>query len=360
MLRHKLGALICVGVTAQLFVGVAHAATFTAGVDPAAAGSTQKPQTHTTTLGLSKIDPGLGGNAKSALTKLVDSFPADFAATLTRYSSCPASVVVHGDNKPKCPDSSVLGSASAEAYVPALAFATTSDRGYIFKIDASTIRVWVHVSKPIPAGVVVEGKISQGASPFGPVITWDFTPLADGAQTGSEVRVNRVDFTWQQHAGSSSSGRKCKAPSKKRKGKRRHKPPRCSKRRPRPTATSTAYAPFASAGCATGKWPFAAQMTFADKTTQTANASVSCAKSTPGSSGPSSQPPPPPPGGGGPLCPPVCSALARPNSLGGRNSPVLLHAVTAVLFSGVGSAFSGAGAGPIYAHKLTVGAGHGG
>ncbi|MGH2868712.1 MAG: PKD domain-containing protein [Solirubrobacteraceae bacterium] len=34
------------------------------------------------------------------------------------------------------------------------------------------------------------------------------------------------------------------------------------------------------------------------------------------------------------------------------------YTVTAVLFSGVGSAFPGAGAGPVYAHQIRVGGGH--
>jgi hypothetical protein len=266
MPRHKLGALVCVGITTQLLAGVATATTFTAGVDPAALGSALKPQTHTTSINLSNIDPGVGGNAKSALTTLVDSLPADFAATLSHYSSCSPNVVVHGDKKPKCPNSSVLGSAAAVAYLPAFAFSTTSDQGYIFKINATTIRVWVHVSKPITAGVVVEGKLTQGASPYGPVITWDFTPLADGAQTGTEVRVNRVDFSFERQI--SSPGHTCQA----RKGKR--KSSHCTK----PKRASTAYAPFVSAGCSAGKWAFEAQLTFADMTTETGNTSVGCAK----------------------------------------------------------------------------------
>jgi hypothetical protein len=276
MLRHKLGAAICVAVAVQLLAGVAHAATFSAKVDPAATGGAQRPQTHTTTLSLSGIDPGVGGNAKSALTTLVQSLPADFITTLSHYASCSANVVVHGDNKPNCPDASVLGSVSAVAYVPALAFSTTSDRGYIFKIDSSTVRVWVHVSNPIPAGIVVQGKLSQGASPYGPVVTWDFTPLADGAQTGSEVRVNSVSFTWQRQAGSTSSPSASRHSCKKSKGKRRRKSTHCSKPKPKPTSTS--YAPFVSTGCSTGQWPFQAQMTFADNTSQTGNASVGCAK----------------------------------------------------------------------------------
>jgi hypothetical protein len=280
MLRNKAGAVICVGVMLQLMAGAAHAATLSAKVAPAAIGTAAKPQTHTTTLSLTKIDPGVGGNAKSALTTLVESLPADFATTLSHYSSCSASVVVHGDNKPRCPASSVLGSVSAVAYVPALAFSTTSDRGYIFKIDNSTMRVWVHVSNPIPAGVEVQGKISQGSPPYGPVVTWDFTPLADGAQTGSEVRVNSLAFTWQRQTGSTSStfGRSCKSLKKnKGKSKRSRKSTHCTKPKPKPP-TSADYSPFVSAGCSTGHWPFQARMTFADNSTETANAGVGCVK----------------------------------------------------------------------------------
>ena len=278
MFRHRLGALVCAGIAAQLLASTAQAATFTATVNPSAPGTTQSPRAHTTALSLSKIDPGLDGNAKAAITTLVDSLPADFAATLSHYSSCSASVVVHGDNKPNCPAGSVLGTVSATAYVPALAFSTMSDHGYIYKIDNNTMRVWVHVSNPIPAGVVVQGTLSQGVAPFGPVVTWDFTPLANGSQTGSEVRVNRVDFSWEQ-AGTASPtpgpSRRCKAASKRSKRKHRRST-HCIKRKRKPTTTTAQYAPFVSSGCSTGKWPFEAQITFADNTKETDDTSVGC------------------------------------------------------------------------------------
>jgi hypothetical protein len=171
----------------------------------------------------------------------------------------------------------VLGLADAVAYLPAFAFSTTSDQGYIFKIDANTIRVWVHVSHPIPAGVVVEGKLSTGTAPYGPIITWDFTPLADGAQTGTEVRVNRVGFTFQRQSGSKSASSRSRIVCKTR-GKGKHKSRHCLKIKHKPASTSVDYAPFVTAGCSTGRWPFQAQMTFADNTTQTATTSVGCAK----------------------------------------------------------------------------------
>lgn len=307
MYRYGLRALVGAAASMALLAGTAQATTFSAGVSPHAVGSTAKPQTHTTTLGLSDIDKGIDGNAKAALTTLVDSLPADFMTTLSHYSSCSANVVVHGDNKPKCPDSSVVGSAGGSAYVPSLHFDTTTDQGYIFKIDNSTVKFWVHVSKPIPAGLVAQGKITQGSTPFGPVVTWDLSTFATGAQAGTEVRLNRVDFTFAQGSGAgskpASSKTSCKRTGRK-KGKAKRKGKHCttSKSKP-PTSTTVNYSPFVSTGCSTGKWPFQAQLTFADNTKETLNASVGC---TPGSSTSSSTAPSP--GGTGPLCPPVCTA----------------------------------------------------
>jgi hypothetical protein len=82
------------------------------------------------------------------------------------------------------PAHSVIGSVTATAFVPALGFDTTSDQGYIFKLSNNSVGVWVHVSHPQPAGIAADGVITTGSAPFGPVITWDFTQIADGAQAG--------------------------------------------------------------------------------------------------------------------------------------------------------------------------------
>jgi hypothetical protein len=320
MLNHKLTATICAGVALLVSAGAAQAANFSATVSPAAAGTTQSPQPHTTGLALTKIDPGIDGNAKSALVTLVESLPADFVTTLAPFATCPPSTVVHGDNKPKCPDAALLGHVTATAYLPALAFNTTSDQGYIWKIGDNRVGVWVHVSHPIPAGIAAYGTVTRGVAPFGPVVTWDMRPLADGAQAGSEIRVNDIAFTWEQRGASppsstgTSSGsasrqlKACRAKARRIKNarKRRAALNRCAKayQKAKRPSNPAAPAPFVSTGCTSGKWPFRAQMTFFDNTTETDNASVGCTPT--GGSTPANQPSSPAPGPTSPLCPPVC------------------------------------------------------
>jgi hypothetical protein len=338
MLRITIRRAACTAVALlALGAAAAHASTLTASVTPPDPGTAQKPQPHTTTMTVDKMDPGPGGNANSAAVKLVESMPVDFAATLDRFATCPSSTVVHGDNKPNCPDSSVLGSVAATAYVPALVFSTTSDAGYIFKISDTAVRAWIHVSNPQPAGVVVDGALSRGAAPYGPVITWDLSSLANGAQAGVEIRTNSVGFTWAERSGTAASAtpgsptttgapttgthrqqsRSCQAKARRVKSKRKRRAAlrRCAKSKTKKRArkgsarlaqATGSYAPFVSTGCTGGGWPFHAEATFADGSKETADAKVACTSTT-GSSPPSSPAPPSSPSPPtSPLCPPLC------------------------------------------------------
>jgi hypothetical protein len=327
MINVRRSAALASTAATLVVCAAAHASTLTVKVDPPASGTAASPQAHTTSIQLDKIDPGPTGDAKAAPVKLVESLPADFAVTMGSYASCPSSKVVHNDNKPDCPDGSIVGTASGTGYVPALAFRTTSDRGYIYKLSDNTVRAWVHFSTPQPAGIVVTGTFASGSAPFGPTITWDLKSLGDGTQAGVEVRIDDAGFVWTQHeasgtgqapsppAGSDRARAKkaranCirKARRIKNKSKRRRELRHCAKLKAKPapqpapqsTQGGTASA-LSSTGCTNGSWPFRAQMTFTDGTSETADASVAC-------TGP---PQPAPPGGGGggggsPVCPPVC------------------------------------------------------
>ncbi len=326
----------------------AQASTLTVKVDPPGAGTPQNPQAHTTSLTLDKIDQGTDGNAKSAPVTLTERFPADFAVTLGSYATCPSAKVVHGDNKPDCPDNSILGNASGSAYVPALLFRTTSDRGYIYKLSDQTVRAWIHFSSPQQVGVIVNGTFANGSAPFGPTITWDFKAIGDGAEAGVEVRVNSVGFVWTQHT-ANGTGQAPAAPTtserarvkraraqcsrRARRIKSRRKRQRalrhCAKPTPKPKTKPTpppqategqAYSGLTSTGCTNGSWPFRAEMSFADGTSETADATVACSGTPPPS------PPPAQGGSGSPLCPPICAVPAsaghrRPTPFG-RRCPV--------------------------------------
>jgi hypothetical protein len=302
--------------------GVAHAGTLTVKVDPPAAGTAQSPQAHTTSIALDNIAPGPDGNAKSPPVTLTEYFPQDFAVTLGSYATCPSAKVVHADTKPDCPDGSILGTAAGSAYVPALLFRTTSDRGYIYKLGDHDVRAWIHFKSPQEVGVIVNGTFAAGSAPFGPTITWDFKAIGNGAEAGVEVRVNSVSFVWTQGAGkassqtSSSSGTSTKreratcakrARRIKNKRKRQRAVRHCAKLKakakpaPQPT-TGQPYSALVSTGCTNASWPFRAEMKLADGTTDAADAKIGC---TPAS--PPPQSPPPPGGPPSPLCPPVCS-----------------------------------------------------
>ena len=290
MTNHKCKAALWTAVAMQLLGGVASATTLTATATPSKAGTPQAPQPLVTSQSLTQVYPGTGGNARSAMVKLVQSLPADFAPTLSTYGTCSPSVVVHGDNKPNCPAGSVVGSVTASAFVPALMFDTNSDQGYIFKLGNDHVRAWVHVAHPQPAGIVADGIITPGAAPFGPVITWDFKPIADGAQAGVEIRINSIAFTWGQSSGAGSGGSGsssgsahqlavCDAKARRIKNKKARNAAlhHCASLYPKTTGMTSAE-PFASTGCSTGSWPFSSQLTFNDNTTQTANTTVSCSK----------------------------------------------------------------------------------
>jgi hypothetical protein len=332
MISHRIARGTVVAIA--IFVvasATAHASTLTVKVDPPDAGTTQSPQTHTTSITLDKINPGADGNSKVAPVTLVESFPADFAVTLGSYASCSSAKVVHGDKKPDCPDSSILGTASGSAYVPALLFNTTSDYGWIYKLSDHAVRAWIHFSSPQQVGVIINGVFGTGAAPFGPTITWDFKAIGSGAEAGVEVRVNSISYVWNRHAASASSHARagseaitrasssrassnCTKRARRIKDKRKRKQAlrRCAKAKPTPAPApapppaSGDYSPLVSTGCAAGSWPFRATMSFTDGTSETADTSVKCSGPPP--------PPPPPTGGGGPtspLCPPICAPSAR-------------------------------------------------
>jgi hypothetical protein len=306
----------------------AQASTLTVKVDPPDAGTPQSPQAHTTSLVLDKIHPGADGNSRSAPVTLTESFPADFAATLGSYAACPSAKVVHNDKKPDCPDESIVGTASGSAYVPALLFNTTSDRGYIYKLSDQAVRAWIHFSSPQQVGVVVNGTFATAAAPFGPAIMWDFKAIGNGAEAGVEVRVNSIGFVWTQHTANGSAQApaastqddrarakraraKCNGRARRIKDRRKRARAlhRCAKAKPKPKpapapqpAQGQPYSGLSSTGCTNGSWPFRASMSFSDGTSETADATVACNGAPP--------PSPAPPSGGpsSPLCPPVCAA----------------------------------------------------
>jgi hypothetical protein len=281
--------LTLVGMILWTAVAQAGTAKLTATVDPATAGSTATPAPHTVTASLTNIAAGSDGNPTKPLITLTESFPAGFQANLGPFGVC--TKVAEGDNKPVCPDNSLLGHASATAYIPSLKFKTLSDDGYVWKTGDNRIGMWVHVSKPTTSGVVLYATVTRGAAPFGPIITWDTTPLADGTQKGLEIDVSALKVSYDASLAANGSStptppsnarklRSCNAKAKriKNKKKRRAALRRCAKRYPkRPTPPPpSAITPFQSTNCTGGSWLFHDDLVFFDKSTDAAESKVTC------------------------------------------------------------------------------------
>jgi hypothetical protein len=196
--------------------------------------------------------------------------------------------------------------------IPSLAIATTTDGGYIYKTGDNTFRVWFHTSKPVYAGIIIDGVFRQGPAPFGPTSVWDFGPPSRGQYGGSEVRLDGLSATWAvsgtvqatQPGPSLKKSKKRKARqtqklcrSRARKIKnanRRHAAlRRCAKKKRKKTprartraAAASGLSPFASTGCGgSGKWGFEARMTYKDGSKETLDSSLDCGSGTGGIGG---------------------------------------------------------------------------
>jgi hypothetical protein len=300
--------LVC-GAVASPAVG----ATLTTKVDPAGAGTTSAPKSQNVSFDIEAIKPGVDGHATLAATSVEMALPADFVSQVDRFAVCDKAQIAGTTAKPKCPDDTLMGTSVARAWIPSLAIASTTDGGYIYKTGDNTFRVWFHTSKPVYAGIIIDGVFKEGPAPFGPTSVWDFGPTSRGEYGGSEVRIDGLSATWAMSGTvqptqpgppltkpknkAKQTQKRCRSRARKLKNakKRRAALRRCAKKVKKKHATrssarsraaaASGVSPFASTGCGGGKWGFEARLTYKDGSKETLDSSLDCASGTGGSGG---------------------------------------------------------------------------
>lgn len=302
------------------------ATTFTAKVDPVEPGTQSEPKPVDIDLSLELESDAVG--TPVGVARLVDfALPSEFVNQLARFDTCSRQTLATKEPS-ECPAGAILGSAvmvGAPTLLPGRQ--ETLDRGVLVNLGGDKIVYWWKITQPVTIQGIFDGVVSAGSDPFGPVATFDFSPLADGsAANGLEIRLKRLDMRFRRlPAGSADEPKKpkrsCRSKAKEiRNAKRRTRAirrcrrnrkrascrvkgrniknamrrrrafRRCVKagpsgrRQPRragPAQASQAEperAPFASAGCASGTWPFQARITYEDDRREQADAGVSCSK----------------------------------------------------------------------------------
>lgn len=307
----------------------AAASTFTSKVEPAGAGTTTTPKAHKVTLDIQKIKQGPDGNATVALHTLATAFPIEFADQLAKYETCDPKLVINENSQPKCPEKSIIGTGNAGAYLPAFRISATSDYGYLYKIGDAAVRGWFRASKPTAVAFVISGDVTQGEAPFGPTITWDFKPAANGKANGGivawtnsftpvfeissqvppppvlkrascESKARKITNRAERRAAllrcAAAERRRCESKARKitNRAKRRAALRRCrcmaSHRRYQAAKTRATAAraqtrqaaesglsPFMSTGCAAAAWTFQVRMDFEDGSKESLDSKVDCA-----------------------------------------------------------------------------------
>ena len=310
-------SVLLIGMLVVAVSGASAASQFSAAADPTTPGTPSAPQPTDLTLDY-RANTDATGTPVAAVQKVTQLLPSEFVAQLAQYGTCPRATIravadggPHGP--PQCPANSVVGSGAFETVVPSVRLDASSDKMVIYNTGDGGLTAWFHVSKPAAFTGYEDGEISQGTTPFGPVVTWDFSRDANGGTvSGIEARLKH----WQtRYARSSTDGGDAPAPAStpKRKkklscrqrarriknaGRRRAALKRCAKRRRHArhrarrttarAAAQTQHAPFASTGCASGQWPFELQVAFKGGGSEKLDASVTC-----NATGPGGAPPPP-------------------------------------------------------------------
>jgi hypothetical protein len=295
-LRVIVGSLAAVLVLGIQVAG-AGATTFSAKVTPSGAGTSAQPKAHTIDLQVDKIKQGVDGNPTVGLYTLAQALPAEFASQFAKFGTCDPKLVVNTNSVPKCPANSVIATGNAGAYAPSLRLAVASDYGYIYKIGPTAVRGWYRTSKPFPAGFVVDGSLSQAASPFGPVMSWDLKPEASGSATAG-IPAYTSSFSTVYRPGNSIPADSAKAKKRRARAlrscmrkarKNKHGKAlvkakrRCNRKYKAKKKASSTASPFMSTGCVQGTWGFEARLSYQDGSSETLASKVGCTTGTGGS-----------------------------------------------------------------------------
>jgi hypothetical protein len=277
-----------------LAAAAAGATTLAVSASPQTAGTASAPQPQALTLTLSKI--GYANNSPSrTLVAVTEQLPSSFKDQLSLFGDCPSGDFENlNSSPPPCPSNSLVGIASFTAYVPSL-LVTANAAGYIYKVSASQVEAWVHITKPAQFSVAVPGTVGSASSSGGPSVNWnlsaaiDFGVTADITmfQTGWDVHRVAERTPAAPHRTSKAKPKKAKKHAKPKASSKHHKakPKKRSHKHGKPktsppttvVTTQTASA-FESTSCpAAGSWSFSAELRYHDGSSETVQDSLACA-----------------------------------------------------------------------------------
>jgi len=287
-MKRYLACLVVTAFAAATPAAAYAADTFTVSVTPTTAGTADAPTAEEIKTDL-KIESNAVGTPHDAVTSYASLMPAEFADNTGKFATCDRQKIHAAGTggphaPPDCPPDSVLGSGVLESVIPQLAIDSTTDKLVVYNSGGGNLTVWMHISKPTEVTFTFDGVISRGSAPFGPVVTWDFGPAANGQIANVDVYVKRFQTTWAPRgAASAPTGGAAQSNAAKRsacikKAKKRYKHDKkkrsraikkCKKRFPTRSSRAVTRAeaasqisPFESTGCARGKWQFEAQVKF--------------------------------------------------------------------------------------------------
>ena len=172
--------------------GAAPASKLAAAVTPPAGGDTDVATTLT-------IGADAGGNPLGQASVIGLALSAQFTNQLASFGTCAATKFANltGPTAANCPDrTAILGAATIVTRGPG-GTDTTSDQGFIVKTAAAQVVVWWHTpaAGSVPAAFgQMTGVVSQETGLYGPVVTYDLTPLGTG------VRLKQLALDYQRNA----------------------------------------------------------------------------------------------------------------------------------------------------------------
>jgi hypothetical protein len=304
----------------------------TASVDPTSAGSAQHPQPVDLHLAVS-LNTDASGLPTGVAHAIAFALPTEFVETLGAFATCPPDALMK-QGPDRCPPGSIVGSAKLAGTPTALPTTHSgTDRGVLVHTGDHKIGFWWHISNPVTLQGVLDATVTQVAAPFGPLVTFDLSPIANGTDSGGlEIRTNRLEVnflratiaavssspaisppkqTCMQRAARMRSRRKRRAAL--RRCHRSKHPARHTPGHARASDNGTTIAPFSSTGCASGHWPFESRVTYKDKPAEAVDTQVACTTA-PGAPPPATAPAP----GPGCLPPLPCLGVSATRSTGHR------------------------------------------
>jgi hypothetical protein len=308
--RHVIELVLALAIFGLSAASSSAATSMTASADPVAAGTASKPQPLDLHLAVD-LNSDASGLPTGVAKGIAFALPAEFIDTTGAFGTCPRETV-KAEGPDECPRGSVLGSARL-AGTPTVLPTThaSTDRGVLVRVGERKIVFWWHLSNPVVLQGIFDGTISTTNAPFGPLVSVDLTPLADGSGSGGlQLRTNRLELNLLRATASTEPKRTTRKPSCRQRARRiknarrrraairrcrRHKSAHRHKRArgsAQASQSGQSIAPFSSVGCSSGEWPFEARISYDNNTSESVGTKIACQ---------AEQAPP-----GNPAVPPAC------------------------------------------------------